>query len=354
MSNDDSMWWNPKRTRSYGCLFNFIIGNRGGGKTFNALTDCISRYLKTRNGERPSQFLYVRRMKEELKKITTNHNGRLFNDITRKQIFHDHQLSAEANVLYVDKEVMGYSIPLSTATILKSDPMPLVDTIIFDEFIIDNKGVYHYLQDEVTKFLELYETIARPGTDPNRPPTVVFFLSNAVTIANPYFYYFQLTPPVNGDIQRFGRSKDILVQNVVNAQLVEKKKSSRFGQMLEGSRYAAYAYDNEWLLDDNAFIEKKTQRAVYYMSLRYMERWLGIWWDSLQMVFYVSLNYNPEFPVRYSATTDDHQPNTMLFKRGSGNTYIRHLLDAYQAGAVRYESIKIKSWFREIVGMGYR
>lgn len=351
--NNDSLWWNPKRTRSYGCLFNYIIGNRGGGKTFNALHDCIERYIRTKDTDRPSQFLYVRRMKAELKKITTQQGGELFNDLIKHKKFSEHELKAESDVLTCDGDVMGYAVPLSTATILKSNPKPLVDTILFDEFIIDNTGTYHYLQDEVTKFLELYETVARPGTDPDRPPTVVFFLSNAVTVNNPYFYYFHLHPPVNGDIQRFGQSKDILVQSVANPELIERKKASRFGKMLEGSNYVSYAYDNQWLLDDERFVEKKTQRAMYYMSLRYKEQWLGIWYDQLQMVFYISLNYNPEFPVRYSATTDNHEPNTMLFKKGRGNTYIRHLMDAYNAGAVRYESVRIKSWFREVVGMGY-
>ena len=47
----------------------------------------------------------------------------------------------------------------TTASILKSDAFPDVKLIIFDEFIIDNRGTYHYLKDEVTKFLDLYETV---------------------------------------------------------------------------------------------------------------------------------------------------------------------------------------------------
>lgn len=49
-------------------------------------------------------------------------------------------------------------MPLSIANILKSSSYENVDTILFDEFIID-KGTYHYLQDEVTAMLELIETI---------------------------------------------------------------------------------------------------------------------------------------------------------------------------------------------------
>lgn len=344
------IWWNPQRTASYNCLFNFIIGMRGAGKTYGFLTRNIGKFLKSPKHNR-HQFIYMRRLKEELKKLTTAQNGRLFDAVAKE--FPDHVLKAESDVLYCDKEICGYAVALSTSSKLKSDSFPQVREIGFDEFIIDNTRTYHYLPDEVRKFLDVYETIARPGNDLTRPDTIVWFLSNAVTINNPYFAEFKLMPPVNGDIQRFGKAKDMLVQNVVNNSLSQRKKATRFGQMISGSHYEEYAYENQWLMDDERFVEKKTQRCTYYMSLRFKDQWLGIWYDQLQMLFYVSLDYDPQFPVRYSATTDDHQPNTMLFRRSRSQSYIRHLLDAYDCGSVRYESVKLKAWFREIVGMGW-
>ena len=346
----NELWWNPTRTASYNCLFNFIIGMRGAGKTYGSLKRNIEKFLKSPKYDR-HQFIYLRRLKEELKKLTTSQNGRLFDAVQKE--FPKHKLRAEGDVLYCDDEICGYAVALSTSSKLKSDAFPRVKEIIFDEFIIDNTKTYHYLPDEVRKFLDVYETVARPGNDPNRPDTIVWFISNAVTINNPYFFEFRLHPPVNGDIQRFGPTKDMLVQNVVNPQLSQRKKSTRFGKMISGSHYSEYAYDNQWLMDDNRFVEKKSQRSNYYMSLRFKDQWLGIWYDQLQMIFYISLDYDPQYPVKYSATTDDHQPNTMLFKRGKSQSYIRHLLTAYEMGCVRYESIKLKAWFREIIGMGW-
>lgn len=343
--DDKQMWWDIGRTASYNCLFNFIIGNRGAGKTYGALKRCISRYLK--NGD---QFVYMRRMKTELKALTTENKGRLFDAVRRE--FPDHELSAHGNILYCDKEVIGYGVALSTATILKSDSFPGVREIVFDEFIIDNTRTYHYLPDEVRKFQDAYETIARPGNDETRPDTRVWFLSNAVTISNPYFAEYGLMPPQNGDIQRFGRTRDILVQNVANTALVERKKGTRFGQIISGTGYESYAYENQWLLDDETFVESKTQRSNYYMSLRYRDRWYGIWYDKLQGLYYVSDNVNLQYPVQASATTDDHLPNTMLFK-GRTNAFFNRLRTAYENGWIRYESIKIKNAFRQIMGRCY-
>lgn len=335
------MYWNAKLTLSHNALFNFIIGPRGAGKTFGALTYGIEKFLKYGH-----EFLYVRRFGTELTKLTESKNGRIFKAIDEAKVFSEYQLKASSNVLYCSGKVMGYAQSLTTAGIVKSDTFPKVKLIIFDEFIIDNRGSYHYLKDEVEKFLELYETIARLRND-----VLVLFLSNAVSVNNPYFEYFQLDKPKDGVRQKFGKSKDILVENCVNAEFVELKKQSRIGQLLEGTAYSEYAYENKWLLDNNDFIEQKTQRSNYYCTLRYKENYLGIWFDSVQYRFYVSDDVEKSSNKIYSTTTDDHQPNTLLFYKGKKLPILKNLIDAYECGAIYYESQKLKNWFRQIMRM---
>lgn len=283
----ESLYWDIKKPLSYNCLWNFILGMRGGGKTYGSLKYAVEQYLKNRKLGIKWQFMYVRRMKTELEKLTIARGGRLFKAVQEE--FPTHTLKAESNILYCDDEVIGYAQPLSTASILKSDAFPDVKLIIFDEFIIDNRGTYHYLKDEVTKFLDLYETVAR-----TRDVTVLF-LSNAVTVTNPYFDYFHLNKPANGDIQHFGQSKEILVQNFVSRQLADFKKESRFGKIIAKSEYLDYAYENEWLLDNTDFVEKKTQRSRYYLTLRYKDNWIGIWFDDVQWIYYVSVDVDLQY-----------------------------------------------------------
>ena len=56
------MFWSSQAAKSRNCLFNFILGARGVGKTFCKKEDVINAYL--RSGE---EFVYMRRYKEELK-----------------------------------------------------------------------------------------------------------------------------------------------------------------------------------------------------------------------------------------------------------------------------------------------
>ena len=56
------MYYNYNKIRSYNALFNFIIANRGGGKSYGAKEMVIKNFLK-----RCEQFVYVRRYKAEIK-----------------------------------------------------------------------------------------------------------------------------------------------------------------------------------------------------------------------------------------------------------------------------------------------
>lgn len=340
-----SKYWDIRKTLSYNCLFNFIISLRGGGKTYGTLKYCVDKHIKEKKQGRTWQFVYVRRQENELKKLTISRGGRLFNDIRKE--FPGHILKAESNVLYCDGDECGYAIQLSNAFTQKSDPHPNVQMIIFDEFIAVKQS--SYLNDEVTKFLELYESIARPGTD--HPVVRVFFLGNAVTQMNPYFDYFRLERPYAGEFKRFGSTNDILVQDVDVPELQEDKHRSRFGQLIQGTEYASYSIDNEWLEDNTDFIQKKTKDCEYRMSIRYNNQWIGIWFDTIDWIYYISMDVDLQNPNKYSATTQDHKPNVMLIKNAKRMASFKHLIDSYNMGAIRYESIKLKNWFREIIRM---
>ena len=118
-------YWDIPRTRSHNCMFNFVLGIRGCGKTYGLLKDMVTRYQK-----RGTRFLYLRRSEEELRKLTTQKSGRLFNHVQVE--FPGNALWCEANVLHIDNEVCGYAAALSTARKMKSDALDMLTDIVFD------------------------------------------------------------------------------------------------------------------------------------------------------------------------------------------------------------------------------
>lgn len=337
-----SKFWSIEKTASYNCLFNFIMGIRGAGKTYGLLKYLVQRYQCS--GYR---FMYVRRSEEELQKLTTQKSARLFNHVQVE--FEGHDLWAESNILYIDKEICGYAQALSTARKMKSDALDNVRDIVFDEFVIDHTiSQQRYLPDEVTAFLELYESVARPGA---RDYDVrCWFLGNAISSTNPYFDYFDIDIPYKTDIKR--RGDDILLQLVAPPELIAAKKQTRFYKMLEGTAYEAYAVENRFLRDNSHFIKKKGKDAEYQFTIVYKDGCIGIWRDYRQGVYIASDDVDKQCRTVYAVTNESHEPNTLLLKGFRSSQNLKDLKKAYELGCVYYENQRLRNWFRDIVRMG--
>lgn len=350
---DRSIFWDIGRTLTHNMLINVIVGNRGGGKSYGAKKRAIDNFIK-----RKEQFGYIRRYKDDLKKPMEQ----FFKDILWE--YPDYEFKVDSERFYIrlkpadekekwtEKDVAGYGFQLSTAANKKSIAYPDITTLIFDEFLLE-KGTQRYLPNEPEKLLNLYETIARPGT--GHPRVVLFMLANAISITNPYFLYWNLRMPKKAD--KNGKyiwkhpTRPILVEDVRNAAFIDKKKNTEFGKLIEGTTYAEYSIENKFLLDDDSFLEKKTSKARYYFTFIYKERMFGVWADFSEGRMWVSEDIDPSFPFTYSLTMKDHKPNTMLLKSRSKNTRFGMFIENYKLGNVWFESMNIKNMCYEVIQM---
>lgn len=330
------MFYDINKTLSYNCLFNFIVGPRGTGKTYSAKHRGVKNFIN--KGE---QFIYLRRYQTELDEMFVNGEGKLFKDTIRDKVFPGHKLDNDDELIYVDDRIAGYMIALTKAQHLKSVPFPEISMIIFDEFIID-KGKLTYLNNEVIAFLELYETIARL-----RNNVVVFFLSNAITVLNPYFIYFDLRLPKDKDIKKF--KGDILLELVHNTEFTETKNKTRFGQIIKGTPYGDYAIEAKFLRDNDAFLERKTGTATYFFTFRYKDKTYGVWKDLIVGKMFISKDVDPSCKLIYALTVDDHSPNTMIVKQLKKSPMFNAVLDAFKFSYLYFEDIQIKGAFFEII-----
>lgn len=317
---------------SRGALFNFVIGERGVGKSYGAIKFCVQDFLK-----RGSQFIYVRRYKSELKTSAPH----IFDALVGNGEFEDHEFKVNGSEFLIDGEVAGYSIALSVSNILKSTSFPKVNTIIFDEFIID-KGAYHYLQNEVTQMLDLYETVARLR------PIRVLFLGNAISISNPYFNYFKLSLPFGDSEFKLFKGGDICVNYIKNMEYRAVKKASRFGRLIEGTDYGKYAIDNVWLRDSKYFIGKKGGKSRNICILVINGNKYGVWFDTENGCNYVSNDYDPTNPAMFAMNYKDHTDKTILVK-ARANAWVKVLVASYRRGGLMFEDQKIKNEVMQIL-----
>ena len=257
------MYYDYSRVLSYNAMLNFLIGERGVGKTYGASKFVVKQWVK--KGE---EFAYIRRYGSELEESVP----KFFKGLITNEEFPDHTLTAKGNEFFCDDVTIGYALQLSTAQNLKSVNFDGVKTIIFDEFIIEEGQKKYYLKNEVFIFLNLLESIARMRK------VRVFMLANAVTVTNPYFLYFDLSLPYNSDIKLF-KENTILVQYMKNEEYRNAKEQSPLGKLVKGTTYEDYAIKNQFIQDNKSFIEKKQASSKFGFAFIYDSETFGVWFD---------------------------------------------------------------------------
>lgn len=328
-----NIFYDPAGLLSQRCILNFVIGNRGGGKSFSGKRICINRFKKS-----GAQFVWVRRYQTEIDTLTD-----FFADI--KDFYPDDELTIEGNTAYINGEPAGWLIALTTSQKLKSVAFPNVKTIIFDEFIID-KGKVGYIKNEVQVFLELFETIARMRDD-----VTALFFGNAISIVNPYFVYFGITPDLN---KRFTKSNGVCIEFYFNEAFVQRKQQTRFGKLIAGTAYGEYNMLNKFLRDSDSFIvEEKPAGATLkiYQFIIDGERF-ALWQDTRRGEWYINNAYESNFGTFRTYITnpvdmDDRDKSHILLKKNS--TLVKRLRETAERGDLYFNNQNTKQKFYEIL-----
>lgn len=332
------MWYDKQQLLSYNKVLNFVLSNRGGGKTYNFTKWCIDDFRK--NG---AMAMWVRRYQTEIDEMLLN--GKFFDAV--REAYPGTELKIDGSIGYVDGEPVIYFVALSTSRQLKSNNYPKVNKIIFDEFIID-KGRITYLKNEVEVFLDLIETVGRL-----RDNIRAVLLANSVTVVNPYFTYFKIRPDKSKRFNVFRQG--ICVEFFTDAEFIAQKKKTRFGKLIEGTRYGDYAIKNDWLNDTDTFIEAKPKQGSDFLTaVKYNGQIFGFWVNYGKGFIYVNRQYDPSWSYIYTLTREDHEPNMLLIKNIRDSRHMQMILYAYQNSLLRFEDMEIKAIMYEIIGLFLR
>ena len=330
---DKSIFYSPERIISYNALLNLIIGDRGCGKTYGFKTYAVKRFLN-----KGKQFAYIRRYDTDLEaSVGNSSDNKFFEQIKKEFSTSTFKINKNKKVrkLIIDNKICGYALPLSSADSLKSSSYENVDTIIYDEFMLKEGTTQHYLRNEPEIILDLIETIGRLRD------IKVFCLGNAISSTCPLMSYFNVTLPYNTDIKTF-KDGTIAIEYVKNEKYKEVKKASRFGKLIDGTRYGKYAIDNEFLLDSKSFIKKKDNNAKFYFILYVNGKEYGIWRDFKNQIIYVSNDTDPNCLVKFAIHEEDHNESTTLAKVRS-NFWFKQIINYYRVGRLCFESQTIKN-----------
>lgn len=335
------MWIDFTKVLSYNKTFNWILGNRGGGKTVEAQRLITSIFLK-----QDSTAIWLRRWDVELDKTFFD---KFFTDPAFYLQFPDYEFKTNKSKYggsgYLrEKGSEHYKqyiqfMCLSTALKHKSIPFPSVKYIIFDEFIIDQKSNMRYLKNEVTVFLEFLQSVMRLRDDVR-----VIFIGNSISMINPYFLYYNIKRPK----QEFTVGKEWVLYYYKNEEYTERLRQSKFGQLVSGTDYGDYAIENKFFRDSEVFIESKTKNSRYWFTIKYEDNFVSIWTDAKTGIYYLDTSYDVN-RLCFALTTDDHNLSTIMINRAKEYFPLQSLVEAYKLGRVRVKNLKVQSIFLDIL-----
>lgn len=318
------MWYDDGKTLTHNAMINQIIGPRGYGKTYALKKRAI------RNFERDgSQFIYLRRYQNEIDLVKES----LFSDILINEDIKGN-FEYNQNCYTYNNEPCGWPMALSRSQYYKSASFPKVTLIIFDEYIIDLSQNGHYLKNEVRKFLDFVETIARM-----RENVKVFMLANSLSFINPYSIYWNLKQPTAEN--RIVKAVDglVLLELVGDDEFKERKQKTAFGRLNAGTEYERMSVKNEFILDSDTFLEKRGETARYIFTLEYDKTKFGVWYSN--RYYYIDATVDPSCKLIYTVTLEEHNADTLLLKNDRTGPF-SFLIKAFRMGLVRFDSQRTK------------
>lgn len=347
------MWYSPNRQLTYNRIFNFVVGIRGGGKTFNTLKHAIEKHKKD-----GSEFIYLRRRQVDLDDACNGSRGSgdLFADLRAKEYFKEDELKVVGDKaggynFYCNGKIMGYGKALSTASGRRSSSKPNVKRIIFDEFLIDSsKGsTQRYLNggEELFLFNNFYETIARGRDIP------VIFIGNAFSMVNPYFLELGIHQSLvasNIEDNKIYKGKAWTVLFWRDEEFLDERRKTQFFQVTEGTKFNEHAFGNSFYLDRKDFIKKRPVDSEHQFSLVYMGNTYGVWADWDNGSYYVSKKgANTTREKTISLSLADNKPNNVNIRRYRNMPFMKMFRAAAESNSVFFDSQEAFNSMSEIV-----
>lgn len=323
-----SMYWDINKILPYQRNFNLINGERSIGKTYTTQKWVVNRCL-----EKHQQFIYLVRTQQEKKDGVLE---RAFEKVMDKE-FPGVKSTYTIEEMSIDGELVGFCIALSESQKIKKRSFPNVYYMIFDEYMIEDGSRSAYVSGwkEPDLLLSIYHTVDR-----EEDRVKVFMLGNNTSFYNPYHLHpaFNVQPIKQGQIWT---SENVLYQWAEGSpELKNRRATTKFGKMIQNTRYGDYASSGKFIEDNSDFIAVHDGHATYQFTIVCGGIQYGVFLDQNKGLVYISDKVDPSCPFIYALTLDDHSENVLLTKGKPGA--LEWFSKCIKIGVIRYENMYIK------------
>ena len=318
-------WYDIRERREKLRAINIIIGGRGIGKTYSALSFML---------EQKAPFIYLRNTAAQMdeccsafgnpfKRIAAD-TGRMITMKAEKRHYMIYDETAS------DPQLIGYGAALSTFSNLRGVDLSDVEFCVFDEFIESRTLTFN----QFSAFQGFYETVNRNRELSGGEPFKVLLLSNSQTLRNDILAGYGLVSQIERMIQSGQRrhSEAGLFLELPESEISEMKRQTANYKLIAGTAAAREALDNEFTKDSFRLVRR--QNLAEYRPLCTAEH------ESGAVSYYKHKSTNQYYASSAPAANcrKYEKDQAVLFTREFGLT----LGEAAARGILLYESYEIK------------
>ena len=339
---DTNKYFDIYKILPYQRSFNLINAIRSVGKTYVIQWWCMDKAIKNHR-----EIVALFRTQNEIDKgileqwyfkVLQNEFSEYVFKFNKREIWREYE-DEKGNI---QKDVLVRAFALSEYRTVKKMSMPLVNYIIFDEYIIEDGLISDYYRgwNEPSALLSIYHSIDR---DEHR--VKVFMMANTSSFYNPYHLdgFFDIPTPTLGKIWT---SKEVLFWWVEPSEMLKKEKENdEFFKATLKSLYGKFANTSTYNEDKETFIHDVPFQSIVMCSLIYENEVYTVYNNvPLDGNVYIKDCHDRRSKITYALTLDDHSENTFLVKSQSFS-HINFIKKALQCGRLRFDNIKCKKKF---------
>ena len=316
--------------------------NRTGGKTTYFGRLCTKKFI-----EKQEKFGLIYRYNYELDGIADKFfkdiSSLFFPDLVMRSerrargIYHELFLCNKGEDTENGGKSCGYAISLNSADQLKKYSHLLSDVkrLIFDEFQSETN---HYCPNEVEKLISIHTSLAR-GQGEQSKYLPIYMLGNPVSILNPYYVQLGISTRLKSDTKFLKGDGFVMEQGYVESASIAQRESA-FNRAFSRNKYVAYASENVYLNDNQAFIEKPNGKSRYLATLKYKFKEYAVREFADEGIIYCDDKPDKSYPTKLAITTADHNINYVMLKKN--DIFLSNLRYYFERGCFRFKDLTCK------------
>lgn len=300
-----------------------VIGGRGTGKTFGALSDTLDNNTK---------FLFMRRTQSQIDIVSKNEFSpfRKICSVRGIEIISESISKYNAGFYMAREEEdgtyraygspIGYSAALSTFSNIRGFDASDVTLLIYDEFIPERHE--RPIKNEFDALMNCYETINRNRELEGKPALKMLCMANANDLANPIFVGFNLVKKAT-EMQMRGKSiyqdskRGIALYFLNDSPISDAKSKTALYRLTEGTEFSRMSLGNEFASNDIGKLGSKPLKE--YIPIVAVGE-ICIYQHKSRDEYYITSHYSGS-PDTYSAGEAD----LARFRRNYGWLWVEYL-----------------------------